>query len=239
MPPWNTSSRTKSRSRHATRLNLPKLPARNEAKASFISACCGNGDKPLYALDEGLSQFAGLVEKRILDYEDASKNLLCTLWESQSDLTPYIKQQMETSTKIINLISSKVTTDPQTTIDDIVDQIFNQFNVSTTDRNPHQGVMRHLVFAAIGWSTMLYTPTFISADDDFCTALGTQSTDYQTKQSLAESSQRSLGAMLRSRGLMPIACPPGVGPSPGLPALLTVTHLNFFSLSQLSDVTII
>lgn len=239
MPPWNTSNRTKSRSRHTARLNLSNSPAQNTAKTLFIGACCGNGDKLLDALNEGLDQFAGLIRKHMLDYEDVSKNLLCTLWESQSDIPPYIERQMETAVQIINSITSKVAVDSRTSIDDIVDQIFDQFDVSTTDRNLHEDVMRHLVFAVIGWSTMLYIPLFRSAGDNFCTASGSRSTDYQTRQSLTESSQRPLGAMLRSHGLMPITCLPESGPSLGLPTLLPVTHLNFFSLSRLGDVSII
>jgi len=210
-------------------------------RAQFIDACCGSLDNPPCALDHGLETFADLTERRMLAYENATKELLNALWSGAypGSQSGYLGRQMATSTQIVRLMREMTA---QTTIDDIVDDAFQHFGVIPADMAQSlQYAMRHLVFAVVGWSTMLYTPIFTSADGDFGTLTNQSGTFHNPTAAkfLEESSNRPLGAVLRNYGLMPIACPPGAGMSSlGLPTLLTVTHLNFFSLSKLGDVTI-
>ncbi|KAK1830085.1 hypothetical protein QBC39DRAFT_354713 [Podospora conica] len=237
---WPPTFRTQSRRR--TKMGRYELQARDphSSRNAFLSACCAAGDAPRCALDEGLGHFSRLTETRMLAYQDATAGLLETLWAraSRPELS-YLERQLETCAKIVTAINTAVT--HQTTIDDIANQVFQGFQVPVAEREHHRDVLRHLVFAAMGWSTLLFTPTFTQADADFSQATRSHAvTRNSAKHTLTQSSQRPLGAMLRSRGLMPIACPPGLtaSSSQGLPTLLTVTHLNFFSLSRLGDITI-
>ena len=229
--------RTQRASRRAAVFGFDGLAVGNEVRASFIQACCGSNDQPRSALDHGLRIFTELVGRRMLDYEQATTDLLDTLWNHSRPQSQYLDRQMETVTQIVKLVRE---TTAQTTIDDIVEQVFRHFDISADHSKSHKHVMRHLVFAVIGWSTMLYTPMFKSADAPFSTATTEehQFADGSEKQSFEQSSKRPLGAVLRAHRLMPIGCPPGTGHPQGLPTLLTVTHLNFFSLSRLGDVTI-
>jgi hypothetical protein len=97
------------------------------------------------------------------------------------------------------------------------------------------------VFAAVGWSTMLYTPAFVAEEAHFSftlAAAGRRAADGVAKKSLEQTSRRLAGAVVRNYGLMLIACPPESGLPPGFPTLLTVTHLKFCSSSRLGDVTV-
>ncbi|KAK1716542.1 hypothetical protein BDP67DRAFT_510073 [Colletotrichum lupini] len=205
-------------------------------REALLSACCGPHNEPRYIFEEGLKQFASLLESRISDYEDITKDLMEVLGKAQPGCS-YLEKQTQVCTKIVGFINASA--NHQTTVDDISDWLMKEYDVPIADRRDHKNVLRHLVFAVLGWSTMLYTPSFTEPAADFSTATERQSNRNATKQSLNQSSQRPLGAVLRSHGLMPIACPPGFGPPPGPPTLLTVTHLNFWSLSRLGDVTIL
>ncbi|KAL3303408.1 dipeptidyl peptidase III [Colletotrichum asianum] len=208
---------------------------RTEGRDALLRACCGPTNAPRCVFEEGLKQFISIVEDRMLTYEDATKELMKMLNSSQPEYS-YIDKQFEVTTKIVGFINTSA--NHQTTIDDVSRWLLKEYNVSTTDGDKHKDTLRHLVFAVMGWSTMLYTPSFTEPAAGFSTTTGRRLSDTTTKQTLTHSSMRPLGAVLRSHGLMPIGCPPGFGSSSGLPTLLTVTHLNFLSLSRLGDVTI-
>ncbi|KAI0844651.1 hypothetical protein F5Y00DRAFT_273876 [Daldinia vernicosa] len=229
---YNTLPRRKWRKPN----NIPSYSEiSNDTRPSFIEACCGNGDR-LYARNGSLKLFLDITENRMLDYERATAELFNVTWKPRAD-QPSLERQFEVSTKIIRLIRSSTA---QTTIDDIVTQLFDSSETPVLGTKTHENTMRHFVFAVIGWSTLLYTPVFTTADADFKIA-ETQSNRSKEKQTIIpieDSSQRPIGAMLRSYKLVPIACPQGAGLPQVLPNLL-VTHLNVYSLSQLGGVTIL
>ena len=171
----------------------------------------------------------------MLEYQNATTALMEVLFTPKLDMA-YLERQLEVSTKIAVLIRSSKA---QTTIDDIVSGLFAEYKVDDTAIKLHEDVTRHLVFAAIGWTSMLYTANFESDKADFATTTEATLDSSQGRRQLAQSSRRPIGAMLRSCGLMPIACPPGVAQNQGVATLLAVTHLNYFSLSTLGDVTIV
>ncbi|KAI1097154.1 hypothetical protein F4804DRAFT_347412 [Jackrogersella minutella] len=212
------------------------LQSLHEAKTLFIKTCCGSRTQNLI-LDEGLKLFADLVEKRMLDYEDATTDVLNTLWVSHPETT-YLERQFRTSTQIVSFIKYS---DEQPTITDIAEKTFIHFGPSTTYDESHKNVMSQLVFAAIAWSTMLYSTKFDSLDGDSCTTTEVQLTHELANQSIPhaiDSAERPIGAMLRTRGLLPTAYQLTTISSPKLPTLLAVPHLNLYSLSQLGGVTI-
>ncbi|KAI0139029.1 hypothetical protein F4776DRAFT_670298 [Hypoxylon sp. NC0597] len=230
---YNTLPRIKLRTSRTCTIKLDSL---NETRESFINICCGNGEKRC-SLDNGLRIFAAVVEMQMMEYETATTDILNIFWGSQPETT-YLERQFRTCSKIVSLIRSSTV---QTTIDDIVKQLCDYFKVSMLNDNTHGNALRHLIFAVIGWSTMLYTPTFKSADSDFSTTMKYQNTQWFKKHSVAhvtDSSRRPIGAVLRNHGLIPIACPLGAESSEGSPTLLSVPHLNFYSLSKIGDVTI-
>lgn len=228
---WNSVTRTRWRNQVAANSEQEQEPT--QLYLSFTAACWGTVQKES-ALDKRMSLFRNIVRTRMIAHETEMTDLFSALWASQSRTT-YLDQQLEISTKLAELIR---TTTAQTTIDDIVNQLFRYFNVDTAEANKNEDALRHLVFAAIGWCTMLYTATHGRYDSDFSTRTDTQSGDNSTRRQPEESSRRPLGALLRNHGLMPISCPPGDTVLAGLSTLLPVTHLNFFSLSKLGDVTI-
>jgi hypothetical protein len=240
MDRWNTLARKTLR--RNTNRGHNELNAGSDIRAQFIDACCGKLDDSPCALDCGLETFAALTERRMLEYEDATKELLHVLWSGASpgSGSGYLASAMATATQIVKLVREATV---KMTIDDIVNDGFRHFGLAPAEAaQSHKDAMRHLVFAVVGWSTMLYTPNLNSTDGDFSTLTSPNGSfiDSPAKQSLEQSSRRPLGVVLRNYGLMPIACPPGAGSSSplGLPTLLTVTHLNFFSLSKLGDVEI-
>ena len=70
----NTLAR--KRFRQNVNLDRDEPDANREVRAQFIEACCGTLDDPPSALDRGLKTFADLAERRMLEYEDATKELL-------------------------------------------------------------------------------------------------------------------------------------------------------------------
>ncbi|KAI0104455.1 hypothetical protein F4814DRAFT_89835 [Daldinia grandis] len=231
---YNTLPRIKRRTQSYI-LNGLDSETSNGLRASFIESCCGKGDS-LCTLDGGLKLFIAITENRMLGYESATGGLFNAIWKSRAD-QPYPERQFELSDRIVSLIKSSTA---QTTIDDIVKQLFDNSKTPVLDAKTHENIMRHFVFAAIGWSTLLYTPIFTTAGADFKIA-ETQSNGSNEKQSvipIEDSSQRPIGAMLRSHGLVPITCPQSAGLPRVLPDLL-VTHLNIHSLSHLGGVTIL
>ncbi|KAI1654753.1 hypothetical protein F4813DRAFT_194892 [Daldinia decipiens] len=208
----------------------------NDIKAAFIENCSGKGDR-LCALEGGLTIFIRMSETRMLDYQRATAELFNVIRKPRAD-QPFSERQFEVSDRIISLIKSSTA---QTTIDDIVKQMFDDFKTPTQDAETCKNMMRHFVFAVIGWSTLLYTPIFTTADADFKIA-ETQSKRSQEKQSIIhieDSSRRPIGAMLGSHGLVPITCPHNTRLPQDLPSRLPVTCLNLCSLSQLGGVTIL
>ncbi|KAK7990147.1 hypothetical protein PG989_010462 [Apiospora arundinis] len=203
---------------------------------SFINSCSGSSGS-VNAFKQGLDLFADLAVKRMGEYEPATSGLLDELFESRPDTT-YAERQLEVSTWIARFILK--TTSTQTTVDDLVNGIFKEYNVTANDRSPNEDSLRHLVFAAIGWCTMLYTAALQSTDIDFTTTTITRHCERQvtTKLSEANSSKRPIGTILRNRGLMPLACPIKNDPTSSVPVLLPVTHLNYYSLSRLGQVKI-
>ncbi len=241
MGAWNSLTRKKLR--QSTSRGQDASTASSDLRAIFTGLCCGGNSKEFpsssCALDRGLQIFANLVETRMREYETATSPVLDALWNTTHPQLTYLDRQMETATRIVRILTAAT---PQTTVDDIVNDVFQHFAVREDAARRHRNSMRHLVFAVMGWCTMLYTPTVVDIDADYCVLTlppSGQPVVAPTKQSFEQSSRRPIGAVLRSYGLMPIACPPGSGPTlPGLPPLLTVTHLNFYSLSRLGDVTI-
>ena len=226
--------REKQRQRHEIKANTAQ--AQTRATEVYLDTCCGHGEKR-HALGEGIQLFVNLTRVRMLAYESATADLMDDLSFSQPRST-YLDRQLEVTTHIANSIKSITV---QTTIDDIVDQVCREYQVDMSTGKRHANVIRHLIFAAVGWSTMLYTATYKAEDADFTTTETTiegSSTVSSAKQHVAHSSKRPIGAVLRNLGLIPIACPPRPGSSQGLPSLLAVTHLNFFSLARLGDVKI-
>ncbi|KAI1410376.1 hypothetical protein F5Y13DRAFT_167653 [Hypoxylon sp. FL1857] len=171
------------------------------------------------------------------EYESATADVLNILWGSQPK-APYLERQFQTCSKIVSLIRSSTV---QTTIDDILKQLYDHFKISTLDDNIPEDVLRQLIFAVIGWSTMLYAPAFELAGADFPTLTKYGNTHGFNKHSVTrvtDMSRRPIGAILSCRGLIPIACSSGVESYKGFSTLLSVPHLNFYSLSRLGDVTI-
>ncbi|OTA95612.1 hypothetical protein M434DRAFT_379323 [Hypoxylon sp. CO27-5] len=230
---YNTLPRIKLRT---SRTDTIKLDSLTETRESFINICCGNRDKRC-SLNNGLRIFAAVVEMQMLEYESATADILNILWGPQPETT-YLERQFRTCSKIVSLIRSSTT---QTTIDDIVKQLYDFFKRPTFTDHTHENVLRHLIFAVIGWSTMLYTPTFELAGSDFSTTTKYQNTQEFKKHPVThvtDSSRRPIGALLRNYGFIPIICPLGAKPSGGSPTLLSVPHMNFYSLSKIGDVTI-
>ncbi|KAI0115621.1 hypothetical protein GGR51DRAFT_503593 [Nemania sp. FL0031] len=218
--------------RHTPGSNL--LVDSNDASGKLTQVCCGNGED-LGSLKGGINMFAELVKARMIEYDALTTGLLDVLFKSNPS-TAYLDRQLEVSTKVADLIlTSKVPED--TTIDKIVDQVFDHFRVNTDEGRPYEGVVQHLVFATIGWCTMLYT--YQPGEAQSSPTPRDSHTPHSIQQEPPHLSKRPLGAVLRRHGLMPISCPPGVKSSQGSPVLLPVTHLNFFSLSKLGDVTVI
>ena len=229
---WNTISPKRLRQR-ATALRAGCAEARNEARTSFIRNCCGPGEQGS-PLDTGLGLFANSAEKRMLEYETYTTDLFNTLWGPQPG-TSYLDRQLNVSTLIVGMLQS---TTPQTTIDELVKQLFHHFNVSSRDAEPHQDAARHLVLASIGWSTMLYTAS-ITAPGGGLSTVGNQPRSETGRRSLLSWWHRPLGTALRTRGQMPIACPPRAADARGIDTLLPVTHLNLFTLTRLGDISIV
>ncbi|KAI1087829.1 hypothetical protein F5B19DRAFT_474028 [Rostrohypoxylon terebratum] len=183
--------------RYFRSIPLNYLQPPNEQKAEFIDICYGNG-KPHHSLDSGLKIVEDIVEKRMLDCENSMTGLLNTLWASNPGLTSYLERQFRTTTKIVHLIKSST---EQLSIDDIMTQLYDHFHVSTADRKDHKNEMRNLIFAAIGWSTMLYTAAFKATHINLSVATEIQLTDILERQPVTlvqHSCERPLGAMLHS-----------------------------------------
>lgn len=138
--------------RFSRSIPLNYLQPAKEHKAELIDICYGIGKRR--SLDVGLRMVEDIVEKRMLDYENSMTGLLNVLWASNPGLTSYLERQSRTTTKIVHLIKSST---EQQSIDDIMIQLYDHFDVSTVDKKTHENEMRNLIFAVIGWSTMLYT----------------------------------------------------------------------------------
>ncbi|KAI0426342.1 hypothetical protein F5Y09DRAFT_334238 [Xylaria sp. FL1042] len=167
----DTIVRTASKYRPRTKTVRPE--AQNAVRQDFLHACRGTGDTQ-DNLERSLDMFVDLVEDRMLNYKNATAEVLEILWRNSPE--PSYLERYTTFTS--------ATADILTTIG---------------DNNP-------LKLAPDRYST--------------------------------DSSRRPVGVLLRSHGLIPIGCPPGMDLSHGSPTLLAVTHLNFFTLSRLGDVTI-
>ncbi|KAI1458140.1 hypothetical protein F4805DRAFT_148997 [Annulohypoxylon moriforme] len=217
---------------------LGYLQSPNETKAKFINVCCGDGIRQR-SLDDGLTIFSNIVEKRMLECENSMADLLNMLWASHPELTSYLERQFLISTKIVRFIRSST---EQPSIDDIVKLLYEHFNVSAANMEEYEEEMRNLVFIVIGWSTMLYTVISTAEGINLSDVTKLHLTHGLAKQTVIlvqHSCQRPVGSMLRSQGLMPISCSPDSHKSPqGLPTRLTVPFLNFYSLSRLGNVTI-
>lgn len=220
---WNAGSSLPRVLQHSPNVQAHELEALSIARTLFVNACFGK--RRLHdALSPGLNIFVDVVEQRMLACQAVTNDLLSRLWEAQPELS-YLERQFRTSTVIVQLLKSAT---EHTSIDDIATEMFDQLGVSSAVRRDHEAVVRQLIYAAIGWSTLLFNATLSSA--------GKVSFSDTVDNSLTPG--RPVGAVLRNHGLMPIACPPGLARSQGLPQLLSVTQLNFFSLSRLGDVTI-
>lgn len=105
----------------------------------------------------------------MLEYEDATKDLLHVIWSGAytGSEAGYLGRQMATATQIVKLLRF---TTAQTTIDDIVDDRLSHFGLIPAETaQSHKDAMRFLVFTVVGWATILYTPIFTSIDRDFST----------------------------------------------------------------------
>jgi hypothetical protein len=227
----NKSARKKQKHRHST--NLKILQVRDDARKELIDAVCGRCDNQS-TLDGGLRIFLDFIQERILACENATSGFVDSLTVQRPEGS-YLDRQMEVTAYIANSIKPIT---PKTTLDELVEKTYQHFQVNTSNGKPHLNLLRHLIFAAIGWSTMLYTSTCETGDKDFATTLANFVASGPVKQSLEQSSQRPIGALLRNYGLMPITCPPGAATFTGFQTLLPVTHLNYFTLSRLGNVTI-
>ncbi|KAF4458058.1 hypothetical protein F53441_133 [Fusarium austroafricanum] len=229
--PQKGSNRNKSR--RSPIAFLDSLQDAKETRSSFLRACCGNTpNQPDFIA--GLELFATLIEARMLDCETAMTSLLNVLWHSHTNYS-YIKCQYKTLVEIARLIRSSTS---KTTIADLADQVFEHFQVDETNRKLQNNTMRHLIFASIGWLTMLYTAKPESCGSDFTIKSDHRVWPATGNQRASSACHRPLGAVLRNYEVMPIACPPEVRASSGRDRLLSVTHLNFFTMSRLGDVTV-
>lgn len=235
-PGTASSVAKKARRKRRQDLRAQTQEWQDQAKIAFVHSCSGIGG-PNTALKQGLDLFAAVALGRMHEYEAATSPLLTHLFESRPDTT-YAERQLEVSGWIAGFISKTATA--QTTVDDLVRGLFDTHKVTAANRTIHQDALRHLVFAAIGWCTMLYTASLQPPDSDFATTTTTRHCQRQgfSKLSEADSSKRPIGTILRNRGLMPLACPTRHDTSTSTPALLPVTHLNYFSLSRLGQVKI-
>ncbi|KAF2753268.1 hypothetical protein EJ05DRAFT_480299 [Pseudovirgaria hyperparasitica] len=229
---WNLAARR--RSRHHTLSNLVHWKISSKTTNAYAETCCGPRSDTA-SLNDGIDLFVQRICKEMIKYEATTREVLNSLLVKRS-VEGYLSLQLELSTAIITFLKSMT---PQTTTDDLVDKVFRQFKIDTTSGEPYKNIMRHFVFATIGWSTLLYTADMGPTSSDFAISGDTLRTKPSRKGSLEQSSQRPVGALLRSFGVMPITCPPGTDRSDGQPTLLAVTHLNFFSLSKLGDVTLL
>ncbi|KAF2116368.1 hypothetical protein BDV96DRAFT_686740 [Lophiotrema nucula] len=225
---WNATTRRKHR--HKIGLDPEELRVRDAARQSFLKACC-NSDERHHSLTGGLQVVISFSEKRMLAYESTGAKLLELLYTARPQTTT--RDRVMDFTANVATIAKSLT--PQTCVDDIVTQLYRHYNTDLIDAKPYENVTRNMVFAAIGWSTMLYTAILQEPDSDFCTS--TQDLG-DAELRVAQSAGRPISALLRNFSLIPVSCPPGIKNSQGLDTLLAVTHLNFFSLTNLCDVSI-
>ncbi|KAI0377692.1 hypothetical protein F5Y04DRAFT_291611 [Hypomontagnella monticulosa] len=229
---YNNLLRKKSRIPSAC---VNELRTSVEARKSFVNSCFRGDAEP--ALDDGLRIFLDITERRMLDHESIAANLIVALGGCQPK-SLYLELALQACTEIVRLIK---TATAQTTIDDIVKHIYNHFNVPTNSRTTFEVVTRHLVFAVIGWSTMLYTTTFKVTDIGLSTIVESLSIDGSSQHvaiPATDLSKRPIGTLLRSYRLIPVVCPPRAKTSQEPSASLSVPQINFYSLSRLGDVTI-
>ena len=138
----------------------------------------------------------------------------------------------------ISAIVAKLLTqlDTHMSIDDITQKVLNHYNISADAARAHMQTAYQVIFACIGWTSMLFTPVLHPTLSEL--SFSRQHTTSAAHRQIGTASKRPLGALLRGFGVMPLHCLPSQGVRTGEATLLAVSCLNYFSLRALGGLKI-
>jgi hypothetical protein len=122
----------------------------------------------------------------------------------------------------------------KTSVYDIAQLAFDHYKVAPEHREHYGIVFQQLVFACLGWTTMLYTPSPRAVGSDL-SVLDMRAS--KKSRQMTGAGKRSLGTCLRALGVVPLPCPL---PSPETPRSTTISasNVDYTAIKTLCNVSI-
>lgn len=208
------------------------------ARQSFITAIVGN--IPNVSVKKGIDNYVDYIEHQMSECCLASADILTQILGPR-DNGIGINELLEatvTVAKILNDLSSK------SSLNDIAENLLAHFQTTgpTETREEFLRSARQLVFASIGWISMLYIPVPDLSGAAFGILEPAATVPLrQSLHHLSNSWKRPVGAMFRTMGVLPISCPvvPPVHKGSqvtGKP--LSVSNLCYWSLRKTGKLSI-
>ena len=121
-------------------------------------------------------------------------------------------------------------------IDSIAKQLLARYYVPIDiDAERLKGVYQ-LVFACIGWVTMMFSPVANPLLTEFC--FTQQRRDSGNHRRVTDTANRPVGGMLRNLDVVPVHCKPQASLVTEDTSLLAVSNLNLFTLSRIGSLSV-
>lgn len=112
--------------------------------------------------EHNVAPYLGYISRQITEWDVVYKES----WESLSIGNTTPSTTADVVAQVLTIFQGLELEIP--TIDDVADALCVQHNLEVVTANSFRSTLRHLVFAALGWATMLYTPVPNSSNQHLC-----------------------------------------------------------------------